>query len=409
MEFGCLTISEDKSCLKELHSMAGNYGYEVKEVSLDGLRDTMSGKEFRGINIEGSLCAASVPLVSKLSNEASAAGFIDTVINDDGVLIGHCTLYSGLRELLSKLCGNLIGKKVLIIGTGANADTAENVSKSLGADEVAVIRSESIDPERDESGKYADAHVIINAPEDLVLSDTDFCPVDIESFHCLQAVADMAYSPIRSRLVLSAAEKGLKAMGGLYMLCACASMSEALFNGKKYNSSLTDRIFEDTLYSRLNLVLIGMPSCGKTTVGERSAEIMGRPFADTDRSIVMRTGRTISNIISTDGEEYFRTLEDTEIRALSGTTGMVIASGGGSILNPENVRLLKMNGKLVFLDRPLGELSVSKDRPISDTRKKLDKLYKTRLPIYRNAADRTVTTSWVVDDTVRSVLRVFWE
>ena len=228
-------------------------------------------------------------------------------------------------------------------------------------------------------------------------------PLDPARFPALEGVADAVYNPLRTKLVLTAQALGLSAEGGLYMLVAQAVESARLFFDKSFDEGLTDAIFRDVYREKRNLVLIGMPGSGKSTVGRLLARQLNQPFTDTDDLIRRREHREVAAIIRERGEREFRQIESMVVCELALTNGSVIATGGGAVLLPNNVTALKMNGEVWFLERAVAELKTTADRPLSDNRDKLNALWDKREPVYRAAADFTAN---VTDDPQDALLQI---
>ena len=224
-------------------------------------------------------------------------------------------------------------------------------------------------------------------------------PLETAGFPNLSAVFDCVYNPLRTRLVLEAQARGIPGLGGLYMLVKQAALACELFTGEPVADAQIDIIYHSLRREQENLVLIGMPGAGKTTVGRILAQKTGKEFWDIDEEIVKRTGHTIPFIFQNLGETRFRSWESAFVQEYYRYSGLVIATGGGTVLREENVRLLKHYGRLVFLDRPLDQLLPSLDRPLGDTAEKLARLYAERRPIYLAAADEVVP----VNDTPEAV------
>ena len=236
--------------------------------------------------------------------------------------------------------------------------------------------------------------------------EQDAQPLPLEPFTRLQGVADVIYNPLRSRLVLDARSRGIPAEGGLYMLVAQAVRASELFLDTSYPEDLTDRIYDRILRRKENLVLIGMPGSGKSAVGKILTEATGQPLADTDLLIVEKAGKPIPEIFRDDGEPAFRNLESEIIRDLSLQGGQVISTGGGAVLRPENVAVLRQNGRLFWLDRNPDSLVPTDDRPLADTADKMKKQYQEREPIYRTSADVIIPVFGTPEDTAQSIMQL---
>ena len=236
--------------------------------------------------------------------------------------------------------------------------------------------------------------------------DTDCSPVDISVFKNLSTVVDAIYNPLKTKLVYAAESRNIPAQTGLYMLVSQAVKAAELFTGEKIPEETLNKVFSDILRSKQNIVLTGMPGCGKTTVGKLLAEKTRKTFADTDELIEKEYGHP-SKIIREHGEEYFRDVESRVISDLKNTNAKVIAVGGGAVLRKENVENLKKNGVTVFIDRDINDIQPTNDRPLSSDRSKLKKLYDTRYPIYAAAADITVVSDNNAENVTDMIIKEF--
>ena len=236
---------------------------------------------------------------------------------------------------------------------------------------------------------HRDARVIINTTPAGMYPDVNSKPIDISPFTLLEGVVDAVYNPLRTELVLDAIERGIRAEGGLYMLVMQAVVALEKFLDTSVPKELSDKVFAEILSSKENAVLTGMPGSGKSTVG-RLLHLDGFEFIDTDEEIEKRCGCTIKELIAEKGEGYFRDLESEVIRDVSAENRRIISTGGGAILRKENVRCLKKNGRLFFIDAELSRLRATDSRPLSDTDDKLKRLYNERIGIYNATADVTV-------------------
>ena len=410
MKYGCIGARLGHSFSPEIHAMLGAYDYRLHEVAENELASFLHTRDFRGINVTIPYKQAVIPYLDQISDTAAAIGAVNTIINRDGVLYGDNTDFYGLRSLIQRMGLNLLGKKVLILGTGGTSRTAHAVAESLGAAEIYLV---SRHPGAGSIGydeairSHADADILINTTPCGMFPDAEACPIDLSHFTCLQGVVDVIFNPLASQLVLTGRERGIPAQGGLYMLVAQAAAASALFTGVPVGLEKTEAIYQRLLRQKQNIVLIGMPGSGKTSVGRVIAEKLGRSFADVDEMIVAKAGKSISDIFAQDGEEAFRAMESNAIREISVQTGMVIATGGGSILRRENVRHLRLNGRLVLLDRPLSSLLPTEDRPLADSREKITALYQRREPVYRSCADVVAPGEDTVKETASAVLSAF--
>ena len=390
MEYGCIGKKLSHSFSKEIHGKIADYPYELVELSKENLHNFMIKREFKAINVTIPYKTDVMPYLDEISNEAKAIGAVNTIVNHGGKLYGYNTDFLGLSALIAHAGINLSGKKVLILGSGGTAKTAFAVAGDMGAAEIfRVSRSAKNGCITYEQAKnsHADAQIIINTTPCGMYPNLFETPIDIDAFPELTGVIDAIYNPLRSELVLRAKEKGIKAEGGLYMLVSQGIFAAEIFTGGKTTVDETDRIYREMVNAKENIVLIGMPGCGKTTLGKALADELQREFIDTDEEIVKSEGKPITEIFESVGETGFRKTESQVIARIAAKQSCVIATGGGAVLRNENIRNLKANGKLYFLDRPLNELVVTADRPLSSDKESLVRRYNERYEIYRTCAD----------------------
>lgn len=410
MRYGCIGRSLVHSYSPEIHSLIGQYDYELLELPETALFHFLAERDFSGINVTMPYKQAVIPLLDHVSKTATEIGAVNTIVNRDGLLFGYNTDFSGLLALIRSMNLDLSGKKVLILGTGGTSRTARAASAHLGAMEtIRVSRKasgESVTYE-DACRLHGDADIIINTTPCGMYPDLSGIPLDLSRFSRLQGVVDVVYNPLSTRLVLEAEELGIPARGGLRMLVAQAVAAAALFTGSSCPADTEERILQDLTARKRNLVLTGMPGSGKTALGLRISEMTGRPFVDLDETVVRKSRKPISRIFAEDGEAVFRDAESGAVREVAGRTGLVIATGGGCILRQDNVRLLKMNGTLVFLDRALEDLTPSDSRPLSDSREKLFAMFESRYSRYLSVADCTVPVTGDIGETAKTVIQAF--
>ncbi len=396
MKYGCIGEHLGHSFSKEIHNLLADYDYEIREIEKDKLKDFMSTADFCAINVTIPYKEAVIPYMHYIDEHAKAIGATNTVVNRGGALYGYNTDFYGMSMLIRHAGVEIKGKKVIILGTGGTSKTALAVAASLGVREILrVSRTEREDAISYETlyKFHTDAEIIINTTPSGMFPNIFDTPVDLDKFPKLSGVIDAVYNPLSTPLILSAKERGISADGGLYMLVAQAVRASEIFLDKKYEDGVTDEIFEKLMRDKQNLVLIGMPASGKTTVGKMLAKSLSRKFLDTDELIEERTKMTIPEIFENFGEEKFRELESEIIRDCSKQNGSVISTGGGAVLRHENLNALRENGKIYFIDRPLDALIPTKDRPLSKTKEDIVKRYNERYRTYCAAADVRIDAS----------------
>lgn len=404
MQFGLIGEKLGHSYSKEIHNLIADYGYELREVKREELGAFMTERAFSGINVTIPYKKSVMDYLDVISDDAKKIGAVNTVVNRDGKLYGYNTDFYGLKALLIHNGVSVRNKKVLILGSGGTSDTAYNVVTGLNAKEAIKVSRTKKDGfvTYDEAARlHSDADVIINATPVGMYPDDDGVPVNIGLFPSLSAVIDAIYHPLRTNLVSDAENRGIKACGGLYMLVAQAVYAAALFENKKPDENLIDDVYGKILNDKRNIVLIGMPSSGKTTIGKALAARIGKRFADTDELIVGTTGKSIPEIFEKEGEKVFREIEKKVICDIAVNDGTVIATGGGVILDEKNVLALKRNGVIVYLDRKIDNLIATDSRPLSSNVDDLKKLYAKRKPLYEKYAEITIDDN----DDVATVVR----
>ena len=406
LTYGCIGEHLPHSFSKEIHGQIGGYAYELKELTPEELPAFMAARSFRGINVTIPYKQAVIPFLDEIDETARAIGAVNTVVNRNGKLYGFNTDLDGLTRLIRRIGMDLSGKKVLIPGTGGTSRTAAFAAEQLGAREIRKISRTGRDGSltyEEALRDHTDAEIILNTTPCGMYPEPDAQPLPLEPFHRLEGVADVIYNPLRTRLVLDARGRGIPAEGGLYMLVAQAVRASEHFLDTVYPDGLTDRIYEQILRQKENIVLIGMPGSGKSAVGRILAEKTGRSLADTDQLITEKAGKPIPDIFRENGEPAFRDLESEIIRALSKQGGQIISTGGGAVLRPENVTALRQNGRLFWLDRDPEALVPTDDRPLADTAEKMKQLYRVREPVYRAAADEIIPVTGTPEDAADNI------
>ena len=406
LSYGCIGEHLPHSFSKEIHGQIGGYAYELKELTPEELPAFMAARSFHGINVTIPYKQAVIPFLDEIDETARAIGAVNTVVNRNGKLYGFNTDLDGLTRLIRRIGLDLSGKKVLIPGTGGTSRTAAFAAEQLGAREIRKISRTGRDGSltyEEALRDHTDAEIILNTTPCGMYPEPDAQPLPLEPFHRLEGVADVIYNPLRTRLVLDARSRGIPAEGGLYMLVAQAVRASEHFLDTVYPDGLTDRIYEQILRQKENIVLIGMPGSGKSAVGRILAEKTGRSLADTDQLITEKAGKPIPDIFRENGEPAFRDLETEIIRALSKQGGQIISTGGGAVLRPENVTALRQNGRLFWLDRDPEALVPTEDRPLADTAEKMKQLYRVREPVYRAAADEIIPVTGTPEDAADNI------
>lgn len=410
MEYGCIGEVLKHSFSAIIHPRLASYKYELKELTPCEIEGFMKAKDFKAINVTIPYKKTVMPYLDFIDPKAQEIGAVNTIVNRDGKLYGYNTDFWGLSLLIEKTGLSLEGKKVLILGTGGTSKTAVAVTESMGAREILRVSRSGKDGAIDYNAAYNlhnDADIIINTTPSGMYPEIGGCPIDINAFKSVEGVIDAVYNPLCSRLVLAAKEKGIKASGGLYMLIAQAAKAVEHFIGKSVDVQKIDNIYADLTKEKQNIVLVGMPSSGKTTVATALAESLNKTFIDTDQEIKKIIGMEISEFFKLKGEAEFRKIESEVAREVSKLQNAVISTGGGMILNRENIHFLKLNGRVYFLDRPLKLLITTPDRPLSSNAADLERRYNERYELYTSLSDVCIDASGTVEENVNKIREDF--
>ena len=389
---------------QRIHETLGGYPYELIEVALQDLDAWMKNKDFAALNVTIPYKKAVIPYLEELDERARRIGAVNTIVNDHGRLIGKNTDYYVCRFMLEQAGMEIQGRKVILLGNGGAAQAVQAVLEDLGAAAIVKVKRnpspETLTYEeayRDHSG----AQVIVNTSPVGMFPAQEGIPVELDRFPQLESVADVIYNPHRTRLIVEAQKRGCRTATGLSMLTAQAAEAIEAFIGKPVAPESILRMTAELAREKMNLVLIGMPGCGKSTIARKLAEISGRPAVDIDQRIVERIGMPIRDFFAQQGEARFRQIEAEILAEVTLQTGQIIATGGGIVKDWENVRRLRQSGKVYFLDRSLDQLETDPSRPLSSSREALRQLYDQRIDLYRAACDQQIENNGSADQTAR--------
>lgn len=373
-----------------IHGMLGNADYGVREFAdVNELARFVNGGECEGYNVTIPYKQDIIPMLDELSQGARDIGAVNTVVNDGGRLVGYNTDIDGIRFAFEKADISISGKNVLILGSGGTSHTARYVCEKDGAKSVRIV-SRTGEINYTNCYDLADMQVIINTTPVGMMPNACQTPIDVSRFSKLEGVFDCVYNPLETMLVKNARELGIKAANGLSMLVEQARIAHNLFQNAKglapVGEETTDKICKELMRARRNIVLIGMAGSGKSVIGKQLAKRLHREFADTDMEVEIAEGTSIPNIFAERGEPYFRAAERAAVERVCTKLGLVIATGGGAVLDERNAFFMGANGVRVWINRPPEKLATH-GRPLSKDMDRARKLYEERKPIYRAAAD----------------------
>lgn len=388
----------------QIHSMLADYEYRLFEKAPEELEAFLKSGEFDGLNVTIPYKKAVMPYCAELSPTAAQIGSVNTIVRrPDGSLYGDNTDAFGFENLILHNGIEVKGKKALVLGTGGASVTAQAVLKNLGASKVVVISRRGED-NYENIAKHADAEIIANTTPVGMYPNNGKAAVDLTQFSKLSGVLDVVYNPARTALLLQAERLGIPCAGGLYMLVSQAKRSSELFTGTHIADSEIDRIERVLSHRMQNIVIIGMPGSGKTTVSTMLAEKLGRKILDTDTIVSEKAGVTIPEIFAAQGEAGFRRLETEATAEVGKLSGNIISTGGGVITVTENYELLHQNGVIVWIERDTNKLARD-GRPISLSTD-LNELYAARLPLYERFADIKADNNGDINDTVNAIMEM---
>ena len=408
MRYGLLGEKLGHSFSKEIHNMLGDYSYDLIEVEKSAFDDFMKARDFTALNVTIPYKEKVIPYLDHIDEAAKAIGAVNTVVNKGGKLCGYNTDFFGMEKLIEHAKIGIKGRKVAILGTGGTSKTAKAVTNSLGAREILIVSRSGNGEAITYSELYdnhSDVEVIVNTTPLGMYPNTDDIAIDISAFERLFGVIDAVYNPLRTRLIVEARKRGIRAAGGLYMLVAQAIRASEIFFDTKYDAKTVSKIYRKLMRKKENIVLIGMPASGKSTVGRILEKKLKRKVFDTDKVIERKEKSYIPDLFANKGEGYFRDAEAQVIKELSDKNGLIIATGGGSILRQENIDNLKKNGRLYFIDRPLTKLIPTSNRPLAKSAADIEKRYNERYGIYSAVADVRIDANTSAPMTADKILK----
>lgn len=388
MEYGLIGEKLGHSYSPQIHAQLADYRYELKAMPPEALDGFLAAREFKGLNVTIPYKQAVIPHCAELSDEAKEIGSVNTlVVRSDGTMIGHNTDIGGFICMLQKAGIDPNGCKAVILGSGGTSLTAQTALKRMGVKEIIVVSRKG--PVNYDSlyAEHADAEILVNTTPVGMYPGTGISPADLNQLPCVKGVVDVIYNPEKTKLILDAQARGIPCVSGLTMLVAQAREAAEWFTGKTIDASSVDSIVGEIKSQTLNLVLVGMPGCGKSSLGSLLAEALNRPLIDCDAEIVKRAGMPIPEVFAQFGEPHFRDIESQVIEDVCKGSGCIIATGGGAILRHENVRAMKQNGRVCFIRRNVDELPRD-GRPLSSASEDaVAKLWAQRKDQYHAAAD----------------------
>ena len=401
MKCGLLGRKLGHSYSPQIHSHLGDYSYSLFEKEPEQLASFLRDGDFTGINVTIPYKKDVIPYLDELSPAAQKIGSVNTIVRRaDGSLFGHNSDYFGFVSLVKHSGITVNGKKALVLGSGGTSSMVVTALRDLGATPVVISRSGKNSYEN--LHLHADASVIVNTTPVGMYPNTGVSPIDLGRFPKLEGVLDVIYNPAKTKLLLDAEALGIPHENGLWMLVAQAKEASEYFTGTVQSDDVIGKIHSILSQQMKNIVLVGMPGCGKSRIGALLAGKLGRKFVDADEEIIRLAGKSIPDVFAQDGEKAFRQWETTALEDLGKQSGLVIATGGGCVTQKRNYPALHQNGIIVWLERALSLLPTD-GRPLSQSNR-LEEMYAVRKPMYEAFADIRVENIGSPDQTVRKIM-----
>ncbi len=405
MKCGLLGRKLGHSYSPQIHAYLGSYRYDLFEREPEDVEDFLKNGDFSAINVTIPYKKTVMPYC-RLTPTAEYMGSVNTIVRQpDGTLLGHNTDYFGFTSMVRRSSLEPKGKKCLVLGSGGASVTAVAVLKEMGAHVVVISRNGEDNYKNLE--RHKDAAILCNCTPVGMYPNNGVSPIDLDLFPRLEGVLDMIYNPSRTKLLMDAAERGLIHCNGLWMLVAQAKEAAERFLGQSLPDAMIQQVYDKMRLQMENIILVGMPGCGKSTVGKALADTLGKRFVDADEELVKVFQKSIPDIFAEEGEAGFRKKESQVLADLGKRSGLVIATGGGCVTRNENYPLLHQNGTIFWLHKNIDSLPTD-GRPLSQANR-LSDLYAVRKPLYEAFSDFAIDNNGNIMDTVSKIISILEE
>lgn len=411
MKYGLIGEKLGHSFSKEIHERLSDYTYNLFPLSKDEFHTFMKNKDFQAINVTIPYKKAVLPYLDELDASAKKIGAVNTIVNNNGKLKGFNTDYDGFDYMLQKHHVDLSNKKVLVLGNGGACAAIKAVVESYPIKQMYVVSRKAGDDVityEECYERHTDAQIIVNTTPVGMYPHNDASPLDLSQFYQLESVIDIIYNPLYTQLCIDARKRNIQYIGGLEMLIAQAKYAVEHFTNIQIDESMIDEIYRDMLKKRVNIVLIGMPSCGKSTIAKYLNDLLPHQVIDLDEEIVKDTKMSIPDIFKAMNESGFRKIESEICKKYAKETGLIISTGGGIIKNEINMEHLQQNGMIIYIDRPLEHLIYQDGtRPLSSSKEAVEQLYKERTPIYQKCADIIISNDKPLEEVITQIFQLY--
>lgn len=406
MKFGLLGRTLGHSFSPRIHNALGNTNYELFKREPSQLQEFFADQELQGINITFPYKVNALEACDVVDPRAERIGCVNTMVRKDGKWHGYNTDYDGFVFTLEHAGINVSGKECIILGDGASSATVHVALEDLGAKSITHLSRKTAPLYTDAPNYYETAQIIINCTPIGMYPHNPANLIDIMQFSKLEGVVDLIYNPRRTVLLLQAEMMDIPYCDGLPFLVAQGVEAANHFQGESFGTKEIEQILRDMRREKENIILIGMPGVGKTTVGKAIGKEMGRTCIDVDQELAKEIG-DISTYITEQGEAAFREKEAEMIAKLGTETGLVISTGGGCVTVPKNYAHLRQNGRIYQLTQPVEKLSTSGRVLSSGGIERLRELEETRTPMYESFAQCIVEHNRNAPETVAAILEDF--
>ena len=406
MKFGLLGRTLGHSFSPRIHSALGNTNYELFEREPSQLQEFFADPESQGINITIPYKVNALEACDVVDSRAERIGCVNTMVRKDGKWHGYNTDYDGFVFTLQHAGIDVAGKECIILGDGASSATVHVALEDLGAKNIVHLSRKTAPFYGDAPNYYETAQIIINCTPIGMYPHNPANLIDITQFSKLEGVVDLIYNPRRTILLLQAEMMEIPHCDGLPFLVAQGVEAANHFQDEHFGTKEIEQILRDMRREKENIILIGMPGVGKTTVGKALGEEMGRTCVDVDHELEKEIG-DISTYITEQGEPAFREKEAEMIAKFGTQTGLIISTGGGCVTVPKNFAHLRQNGRIYQLTQPVENLSTSGRVLSSGGIERLRELEATRTPMYESFAQCIVEHNRNAPETVAAILEDF--
>lgn len=405
--YGLIGAELEHSKSPYIHKLLGGYDYDLYPMDVFEFEDFLNRRQFSAMNVTIPYKVEAIKYIDEMSSLAKEIGSVNTIVNKKGKLFGYNTDYYGFKYMCEKAGITLRDKKVLILGSGGSSRTVQTYVEDEKAKEIVIISRHGVN-DYSKLDEFKTFNVIINTTPVGMYPNNLECKIDLSIFDNCEAVIDIIYNPLKTKLILNAERRGIKTATGLDMLVSQAYYAAQLFLGQDLPTENIEKTIKRIKQDMLNIVFVGMPGCGKSTIGKMLADKLGRKFVDLDQYVEDYTGASIPEIFKSKGESEFRYIESKLIQEVSKENGLVIATGGGTPIYQENSNAIAQNGYVIFLDRDINKLE-TKGRPLSQDVESLEILYKNRYNIYKSVANREISVLEDMDKTLELVVEGLME